>query len=180
MLEICSLPQIDTLVGGELLYLNFKSKEAENLVNINEEAAVFGLTFFVDGATVKIMPLINATALSENISPVVLEIYDCLYHMVAGGNKDAPYIADIILHNLIVIDKKMYSNDLIFFDGASNVHNAGKIIESKFTRVTCIHGAEHFVDLLLTDISKIEEIKASLLLAVRVRIFHVFCLTVSI
>ena len=49
-------------------------------MNINEEAAVFGLTLLGYGATVKIMPLINATALSENISPVFLEIHDCLYH----------------------------------------------------------------------------------------------------
>ena len=94
------------LVCGELLYLNFKSKEAENLVNINEEAAVFGLTLLGYGATVKIMPLINTTALSENISPVVLEIHDCLEHMATGGNKYEPYIAASFLHHLTVIDKK--------------------------------------------------------------------------
>ena len=94
------------LVGEELLYLNFKRKEAGNLENLNEEAAVFVLTFLGDGATVNSMPLINTIILPENIPSVVLEIHDCLEHMATGGNKYEPYIAASFLHHLTVIDKK--------------------------------------------------------------------------
>ena len=41
-------------------------------------------------------------------------------------------------------------------------------IESKFTRVTYLCGAEHCVDLFLTDLSKMENIKMSLLPDIRV------------
>ena len=96
----------------------FKRKGAKHLANIDEEAAVFGHNFLGDGETVKIIPLLNAIALSENMSPVVLEIYDCLEHIDSEGNKDEPHIAAILLHHLTIIDKKRNITDIIFFDGA--------------------------------------------------------------
>ena len=119
--------------------------------------------FLGDGATVKTMPLINKIALSANMSPAVLEIHYCSQHTDKVENKDAPYIAAIYLHHLTVIDKKRNITDLIFFYGASNVNKAGKIIESKSPRVTCLHGAEYCVALFFTDLFKMEEIKVSLL-----------------
>ena len=52
------------------------------------------------------------------MSPVVLEIYDCLEHIDSEGNKDEPHIAAILLHHLTIIDKKRNITDIIFFDGA--------------------------------------------------------------
>ena len=151
------------IVGGELLRLNFKRTESENVTKLNAEAEVFGYTFFGDSVTVKRMPLFNALALSAKMSPVVLEIHDCTEHMAAGGKKDAPYIAEIFLNHLTSLDKNKTFTDLIFFDGASNVQKAGKIIEAKFPRVNYLHGAEHCVALWFTDLSKMGEIKVSIL-----------------
>ena len=95
------------------MYLIFKRHEAKILVKLNEEAAVFGINFLGDSATLKRMPFINTILLSANMSPVVLEIHDFLEHMDTGGNLDAPYIAAILLHHLTIIDKKKNLTDLI-------------------------------------------------------------------
>ena len=153
-------------VGGELLYLNFKRKEAENLAKINEQADVFGLTLLGDSATVKMITFINEIALSENMSSVVLEINDCLEHMVAGGNKDAPYISAIFPHHLTVIDKNRNLSDLIFFDGASNVQKAGKKFNPSFLKLLVFMGQKCFA-LLFTDLYNMDDIKVSLLPAIR-------------
>jgi len=42
--------------------------------------------------------------------------------------------------------------DLVFFDGASNVQNAGKIMEVFNLRITVGHGAEHVVSLFFSDV----------------------------
>ena len=50
--------------------------------------------------------------------------------------------------------KKTYSGlvDLVFFDGASNVQNAGKILRAFNPRITVGHGAEHVVSLFFSDV----------------------------
>ena len=143
------------------MHLIFKRKEAENLSKLNEEAAVFGLTFLCDSATVKKMPLINTIKLSENISPVVLDIHNLSEHLAAGGNKDAPYIADVFLRHLIVINKKRNITDIIYFDGVLNVQKAGNMVGSNFTQVICLNEAEHFFALFFTDLSKMKDIRVS-------------------
>jgi hypothetical protein len=52
------------------------------------------------------------------------------------------------------VHKKTYSGliDLVFFDGASNVQNAGKILRAFNPRITVGHGAEHVVSLLFADV----------------------------
>ncbi len=42
--------------------------------------------------------------------------------------------------------------DLVLFDGASNVQNAGKIVSITYPRITVVHGAEHVVLLFFKDI----------------------------
>jgi hypothetical protein len=42
--------------------------------------------------------------------------------------------------------------DLLLFDGASNVKNAGTLASSTYPRITVVHGAEHVVSLFFKDI----------------------------
>ncbi len=42
--------------------------------------------------------------------------------------------------------------DLLIFDGASNVHNAAKLVSITYPRITIVHGAEHVVSLFFRDI----------------------------
>ena len=44
--------------------------------------------------------------------------------------------------------------DLVFFDGASNVQNAGELLKVKFPRITVGHGAEHVVSLFSVTFTK--------------------------
>ena len=44
---------------------------------------------------------------------------------------------------------QMYS-DIFFFDGASNVAKAGKVLEAKFPRAYALHGGEHVVSLFFS------------------------------
>ena len=50
--------------------------------------------------------------------------------------------------------------DLVFFDGASNVQNAGEILRAYNWRITVGHGAEHVVSLFFSDVyTKVPEFK---------------------
>ena len=42
--------------------------------------------------------------------------------------------------------------ELVFFDGVSNVQNAGKILQAFNPRITVGHGAEHVVSLFFADV----------------------------
>ncbi len=42
--------------------------------------------------------------------------------------------------------------DLVLFDGASNVQNAGKLVSITLPHITVVHGAEHVVSLFFKDI----------------------------
>jgi hypothetical protein len=52
------------------------------------------------------------------------------------------------------VHKKTYSGlvDLVFFDGASNVQNAGEILRAFNPRITVGHGADHAVFLFFADV----------------------------
>ena len=90
----------------------------------------------------------------------LLEIADCTAHLAKGGKKDAKYIAKIIMPLIQLIEseedmhKKKYSGliELVFFDGASNVQNAGEILRAFNPRITVGHGAEHVVSLFFADV----------------------------
>ena len=67
--------------------------------------------------------------------------------MAEGGNKDAPYIADIFINHLKVHDPMKRLADIFVFGGASNVQKSGEIIEAVYPFITSLHGMEHFVDI---------------------------------
>jgi hypothetical protein len=51
--------------------------------------------------------------------------------------------------------------DLFFFDGASNVQKAGRILAISCKTAHCLHGAEHVISLFFSDLAKLPQIKVS-------------------
>ena len=70
-----------------------------------------------------------------------------------GGKKDAKYIAKVIMPHIKQIEseedilkrKSQGIVDLVFFDGASNVQNAGKTLRAFNPCITDGHRANHVV-----------------------------------
>ena len=120
------------------------------------------MSIFFDGATIKSVPLVNVLAAGVGVnSPfALLDIADCTSHMAVGGKKDAKYIAAIIsplirkLEDEVDVHKQSNHGivDMVFFDGASNVQNAGKIMQTKFPHISVCHGAEHVVSLFFSNV----------------------------
>ena len=146
MLEKIKLPSSDFkpphrhLIGGDLLDINFASCYHSNKKVISKEAMTFGYSWMGDGATIARVPLINILNLSGNVPPTVISIHDCTAHMVAGGKKDAPYIAGLFQKKVDEFDPSKMFTDIFFFDGASNVQKAGEILCVKNPRAYCFHG----------------------------------------
>ncbi len=90
----------------------------------------------------------------------LLEIANCTAPLAKGGKKDAKYIAKIIMPLIQLMEseedvhKKTYSGllDLVFFDGASNIQNAGKILWVFNPHITVAHGAKHGVSLFFANV----------------------------
>ena len=100
----------------------------------------------------------NILASGTHLTTAVLEVVDCSEHMVKGGKKDAEYIAELFLPWMKKLDPNKQRVDLLFFDGASNVQKAGKILEVAYPRVTCLHAAEHVVSLFFKDLCRTLEV----------------------
>ncbi len=92
----------------------------------------------------------------------LLDIADCTSEMAKGGEKDAKYIAGLLkpIRSQIEQTKNAINQktdhqgvvNLVLFDGASNVQNAGKLVSITYPRITVVHGAEHVVSLFFKDI----------------------------
>jgi len=125
-------------IAGKYLDALYVAHWKEQMKTLLLEARVFGITVFGDSATIKTVPLVNVLASCVNNPFVLLEIANCTAHLAKGGKKDAKYIAKIIMPLIQLMEseedihKKTYSGliDLVFFDGASNVQNAGKILHA--------------------------------------------------
>ncbi len=123
---------------GKYLGTLYVAHWKEQMKTLLSEARVFGITVFGDGATIKTVPLINVLAACVNNPFGLLEIADCTAHLAKGGKKDAKYIVKIIMPLIQLMEseedihKKTYSglDNLVFFDGASNVQNAAEIWRS--------------------------------------------------
>ena len=147
-------------IGGKYLNALYVTHWKEQMKTLLSEARVFGVTVFGDGATIKTVPLVNVLAACVNNPFALLEIADCTAHLAEGGKKDAKYIAKIIMPLIQQIESEedMHKKkspgivDLVFFDGASNVQNAGEILRAFNPRITVGHGAEHVVSLFFADV----------------------------
>ncbi len=123
---------------------------------------VFGIALFGNGTTIHKVPMMIFLGSSPNIPFTLLDIVDCTSEMAKGGKKDAKYIAGLL--KLIIsqieqtkdpINQKTDHRavvDLVLFDGAGNVQNAGKLVSITYPCITIVHGADHVVSLFFKDI----------------------------
>ena len=125
------------------------------------EAKIFGFTMLGDFATIRRMPLLNVVGSPANSPPVVLEVKDSTPQLNLGKKKDARYVSECFLKHLKELDPKKTLVDLLFFDGASNMQIGGEVIAAVHPRITCLHGVEHSIALVFSDLAKIDMIKAS-------------------
>ena len=56
-------------------------------------------------------------------------------HLVAGGKKCSGYVASLFVPWFTALDPKSTRIDSVFFDGASNVQKAGRLLQAQFPRV---------------------------------------------
>lgn len=147
------------LIGSKYLDALHKINWDEQMKTLRSEATIFGITIFGDGATIKTVPLLNVLGAGVNNPFALLDIADCTDHMALGGMKDATHIANCIKPLIEQLEQEMDGRnkctgvvDLVFFDGASNVQNAGKLLSIKYPRITVGHGAEHVVSLFFCDV----------------------------
>lgn len=89
----------------------------------------------------------------------VLDIVDCSEHLVAGGKKDARFIAQLFEESIEVLDPKGLNVNAIIFDGAFNVQKAGRIIEARYPQVSVLHGVEHVVSLFFGEVARLTFVK---------------------
>ena len=143
----------------DLLRDTYKSTEKANYACLEDNPEIFGISLQSDGATIKRMPLVNVIGHNINKRPVCLGLVDCTGHLAAGGKKDASFLAEKIITYLQRVDKGQTLVDLVMFDGASNVQNAGKIIKAFNPRIYVIKGGEHCSGLFFGDIAKLHPIK---------------------
>jgi hypothetical protein len=165
-------------ISGKYLDALYSTHWKEQMKTLISEAHIFGITIFGDGATVKTIPLFNILAAGVNNPFALLDIADCTGHLAEGGKKDAKYIAKVIMPLIQQIEseedilkrKSQGTVDLVFFDGASNVQNAGEILRAFNPRITVGHGAEHVVSLFFSDVyTKVKSFKILAVFAERVR-----------
>ena len=174
-------------ISGKYLNALYSTYWTEQMRTLMSEARVFGLTLFGDGATIKTVPLVNVLAAGINNPFALLDIADCTDHLAKGGKKDAQYIAKICMPLIKQIESEVLDVngkkspgviDLVFFDGASNVQNAGQILKAYNRRITVGHGAEHVVSLFfLTYTQRFLNSNDSQILLRRFAIFLDLCVT---
>jgi hypothetical protein len=145
-------------IEGPLLDINYNNVVGDNKENLCRESDVFGLCWLSDGATIARMPLLNVLGLCADTPPTCVAIEDCSGHMTTGGKKDATFIADL-MEDIVKYDPDKTLTTIFWFNGASNVQKACKILEQKFPRAYSLHGGEHVVSLFFSDISKYPVIK---------------------
>lgn len=147
-------------VGGHLLDKIYEMNWGKNMTKLRTECLVYGVTVFGDGATIMNVPKVNVMGAGVHCASVCLDIVDASGHCAKAGTKNAKYLASLFIPIIRRIEEEGNKGavDLLFFDGASNVQLAGKIIEKRFPRITCEHGAEHVVSLFFSDCyTKVQE-----------------------
>jgi hypothetical protein len=148
------------LISGKYLDAIYETSWKEQMSSLLSEARIYGVTVFGDGATIKSVALVNVLAAGVNNPFALLDIADCTGHLAHGGKKDAKYIANLVKPLITQMESEVDVHnkrchgivDLVLFDGASNVQNAGTILQTFNPRITVGHGAEHVVSLFFSDV----------------------------
>ena len=143
----------------KLLQPCYATHQATNDQLLLSDAGTFGISVQSDSATISTMPFTAVIGHNVNNRPVIMAILDATKHLARGGKKDARYIARMMIKLLKKVDPQSKIVDLIMFDGAKNVQNAGKIITAYNPRILSIHGGEHAASLFFSDIAKLNPIK---------------------
>jgi hypothetical protein len=143
-------------ISGDLLNLQYDELYARNVKALKDDADIFGIALYSDGATIAKTPFINVLGSGWKITNACLEIHDCNKQLVEGGKKDAQYITTLISKHIDFLDPRKELVDMVIFDGASNMQKAARALESLYPLVTGVHGAEHVVSLFFSDIAKTE------------------------
>jgi hypothetical protein len=149
-------------MAGPLLDKIYQSTYDEQMRSLLKESKVFGIVLCGNGATIHKVQMMIFLGSSPNNPYALLDIVDCTCEMAKGGKKDAKYIAGLLKPIISRIEQTKDPNnqktdhqgvvDLVLFDGASNVQNAGKLVFITYPRITVVHGAEHVVLLFFKDI----------------------------
>ncbi len=106
---------------------------------ILSKAALFGLCWLVDGATIKKMPLNYMLVMCSDKQPVI-SICDCTNHMVDGGKKDAEFIMNVFKTKIEKFEITKVYTDSFFIDKSANMKKAGQILCAHFPWAMCFHG----------------------------------------
>jgi Protein of unknown function (DUF 659) len=94
-------------------------------------------------------------------------------HLVEGGKKNASFIASLFDPWIQKLDPTSTRIDSVFFDGASNVQKAGRLLAAKYPRIHVQACAAHCVSLFFSDIcTKLWQFR--LLLVNYRRVFRMF------
>jgi hypothetical protein len=75
-------------------------------------------------------------------------------HLVEGKKKDATFIASLFEPWILKLDPNKSRIDCVFFDGASNVQLAGRLLAVSYPRIHVMTCAAHSVSLFFSDICK--------------------------
>ena len=127
-----------------------------------DEAAIYGIAGYGDLATIDKYAFVNFLAAGPNNSFGILDIADCSEQCAQGEKKSGEYIASKFtpLIQQLAEREDTYGNkckgmlDLMLFDGGSNVQKCGRIMAAQFPRLTVLHGAEHVLALVFSDMYK--------------------------
>ena len=92
---------------------------------MGKDADIFGMSWMMDAAKISRMPLVNNLVICAAIRSTVMNIHDCTYHMAAGGNKDAEYLAGVMEEEIVKFDPERMHTNIFYFDGAANVQKGG-------------------------------------------------------
>jgi hypothetical protein len=103
----------------------------------------------------RVFALVNVLTAGVNNPFALLDITNCPHHLARVGKKDVRHIANIVMPLIKQMESELDVHnkkcprivDLVFFDGGSNVQNAGKILKAFNPSITVGHGAEHVVSL---------------------------------
>ncbi len=159
-------------VAGRLLDANFAAYQKDSLDSFLADVETYGVSIFGDGATIVNTPMINILAGSPTNPIFVLDVVDCIKHMMTAGKKEVRYIAKQILPLMQNIDpSKNRFHVVVAFDRAYNVQKAGELLREHYPQITVLQGIEHAVATIMDKKVGLRPIKTLCQFAKTVRTF---------